>query len=262
MDEPESDYDPGSYDSIIIKTVIQDSFPCLHDFLKDSLLNPNMFSQYAMLRLFGVEAYNHLTFDVDWTTDNNSPAVAYTTPGTREFDNNENMHFYDTIRFNPYYLRNATKEVFVQSVMHESIHAYINWCILSYNNGANGIDSNYLKEHFPLHWEWLANRTYPSDYQHNLMVNNYLNTIREPIMQFGNKNAPLELRQFVATSIALSGLETTSYWQTLPNKCIINAVNWWSQNYNLPSNVTANLPGCGFYPSSFRDSLQFRGLCQ
>ncbi|MEO8404524.1 MAG: hypothetical protein ABI480_08020 [Chitinophagaceae bacterium] len=255
-------YNPLAYDSITVGHQVQDSFPCLYNLLTDDMEKINQQSQLMLSSIFGVNLYNHLHFQMNYTFTKDS-AIMGTKPGRREW-NDDQMSFYDTVEINPYYALHATKEQLIAATIHESIHAYINWCFLAYTNEVDGIDSNYLKTHFPFHWDYFTNRGYSSTTQHDLMASNYINEIVNAVVAGGNQSASLLLRTYVGTALAYSGLHETSIWNNLSStdKCNYEGIQDWSQHYDQPSNFHYDISGCRSYGISFRDSLHLLGRCQ
>jgi len=264
-------YNPLRYDSIQIEPSIHDSFPCLYNLIETQCEKINQKSQVILSSIFGVSQYNHLRFMMSGSNSYpDSEAIAKTGLPTRVW-NGENMDFYDTIRIDRWFATHSSQETLIASIVHESVHAYIQWCLKCYSSGqgnnlpvVNGVDSFYLKEHFPFDWEFFKGRPYSQSTQHDLMVENYINEIVDAVMEGGNQSASPAKRMYVATALAYSGLKKTSVWNSLTSdqKCEYTGVQTWSEYYNQASNFSFNPPGCRSYPRTFRDSLQLLGPCQ
>lgn len=261
-------FDVNKFDSVGVSDEIRDSFPCVYEIIKDDLWDINKTIQIGFHDFFSVNQYNHIFFKLDYSMCGAGDTVnGETSPYPTRMMINGNQHFIDTISLNPCFLARASREAIVGTIIHESIHAYIEWCLKDYERYGGTqpgytIDSFYLKEHFPLHWDYIKKKQYSHAPDHDQMVNDLVNYIASEIYTWGNPNAPTPLRQFVASNIAKIGLHKTSAWGQagpLLDTCSIIAVDHWSNNFRtaIPgSNIQYGGPDCGYTFPNFRDSLQ------
>lgn len=214
---------------------------------------------------FTINQYNHTYFTINWGFTCDTGFNAWTRPRGVATQINGQTHWTDTIELNPCFLRKASKEKIVAVLMHETIHAYILWCIKEYNRttpaGQGAVDSNYLKQHFPLHWEYLIAKPWNHNNAHELMARNYVRFIADVVFNHSNPNAPEELRRWLAMNLGASGLRNTSAWgnaQYLTDTCSILAIDLWSNRFQGWPNIINYQPGpgCPLTDTLFRDSLQ------
>jgi len=252
-------FDPYQADSIRINNDVRDSFPCVYRLLHDTLTNVNQAAQLELFSNFGVSQYDHLTFAIGWNLTSDS-ANAYTTPGHIYLGTDDNVHFTDTIYLNPYFFRHGSKEFVISSILHEAIHAYINYCLRQYFIG--NIDSGYLKLHFPLHWEWLTHQIMTPDNQHISMAQNYIDFLQQHTAEHGNMAVSDSLRQYVAKNLAWGGLYKTSAWLSglAGDTCTIRYVNGWAEKFDVAIS-SMSYPGCALSHNWFRDSLHMKNPC-
>lgn len=256
-------FDPYKYDSVKVDDEIADSFPCVHKLLTEDLRDINKTSQIIMYNLFAVSKYDHVFFKLDYgLCGSDTNATTHRIPQRPII--NGNLHFIDTIALNPCFLQRASRESITSVILHEMIHAYIVWCLAEYSRDPlfGPIDSNYLKLHFPLHWDKFVGKAYSHSYDHDVMATTYIDSIANVIMRTGNQSAPLALRQWVAKSLAAGGLERTSAWGEHTNvldTCNIKTVLHWSHHHKPYTGQYTGVvpyPGCRHTYSTFRDSLQ------
>lgn len=248
-------FDPYKYDSIRVDNEILDSFPCVYQLLTQDLKEANKIVQLQYFNLFALSQKNHTYFKLRYSlcgTDTN--ATTQDPPIYRVIAGQ--VHFIDTIALNPCFLKNASKEAIAGVILHEMIHAYINYCFNEYRGGR--MDSTYLIQHFPLHWQKFKGRAFDHTNDHEIMANTYIDSMARVIFQLSDTAAPLALRQWVTKEIAKGGLSETSAWgshSSLLDTCTIAAVEFWSQHMKITSGGIA-LPGCTLTYPNFRDSLQ------
>lgn len=149
--------------------------------------------------------------------------------------------------------------------MHETIHAYIWWCVKEFKRtvpwGTGLVDTAYMQTHFPLHYEGLMAGNWDATI-HELMASQYVRFIASVIFSHSNGSGPAALRRFVAENLAKSGFRHTNAWgqaDGFADTCTIRAVGWSGQE--LQNNGFGAWPyylNCGTYTSLFRDSLQMQ----
>lgn len=269
---PEPDTGPYSVlwvDTIGISNSIQSVYPCLYAFLNDSLPNINYLAQLAGASVFKDSAYMHLTFDTStiYTQQGQASAITYT--DSVQIDGNGFTHFNATIKFNGWYLRKATKEYMVSTIIHESIHAifklrwkqYQQWLI---NHNSSPIDSFFMKEHFPIYWENYIVNGVPSGAvnDHQIMATDYYNLFNSLVSQFYNPAAPQALRDSVIKAMNYGGLQETTAWKMLPSQgvdtCKYKNIDITAAHSFIG---TFNALGCANFTTHYADSLKLRSSC-
>lgn len=263
VEESPITFNPFNYDTIGIKNSIRDSFPCLFDLLKNGIFDPNLIAQVELYNVFNASQYINLKFDIDWSLDSTDDnAHEQLDPSGLTFDEDSSqLHFATTIYFNPNYIRNASKEAMVSTIFHESIHAYIRYMFAQYTRGL--ITSQYLAEHFPLHWNWFQNSTPSNSQQHIQMANSYIGFIDSLTRVFYNPFAPSNIKNEVSNALAWRGLNKTTGWAIHPDTCRARAIAWSAEN-TQKSLIQNYSPGgaCGNYDLPYNDSLKLSPPCQ
>jgi hypothetical protein len=259
-------FDPYRYDSVKVSSEIEDSFPCIYQLLKEDLYDVNKLTQIGMHDIFTVNQYNHTYFQLDYSLCGTGISGAAHDQPTRIVLNGQ-QHFIDTISLNPCWLKQASRESIVATIVHETIHAYILWCFADYQRYQGyqqgwTIDSNYLRDNFSIYWAKYKNRPWDASFQHQVIADNYLTYIASVIYTWGNNNAPTALRQWVAKQLAAGGLQSTSAWGSatgLTDTCTINQVLYWGKKFHDAPGTSIGYTGgtpCRQTDFSFRDSLQ------
>jgi len=259
-------FDPYRYDSVKIADEIEDSFPCIAQLLREDLYDVNKLTQIGMHDIFTVNQYNHTYFQLDQRLCGTNISGATNENPTRIMLNGQ-QHFIDTISLNPCWLRQASRESIVATIVHETIHAYILWCFSDYQRYQGyqqgwTIDSNYLRDNFSIYWAKYKNRPWDAGFQHQVIADKYLTYMASVIYTWGNSDAPASLRQWVAKQLAASGLQSTSAWGSatgLTDTCTINQVVYWGKKFHHSPGTAVGYGGgtpCRQTDFSFRDSLQ------
>lgn len=252
-------FDPNQAPNITISDSLRDSFPCLYSLLHDSLPNLNREAQMELFYNFNVSERINLKFDIDWTKDSTTTLDAYT---DFEVSNIDGYQFNGVIKFNPYYVRNSTKEYTVSTIVHEAIHAYIEYMFQAYTRNMPGIDSAYLAQHFPIHWDYFKHNPIGENLQHRLMAQHYVNTIQNITRIFYNPDADTATANKVSRALAWSGLEKTSVWKTLTDTCDIKAMFWTAKIAHLDVSTKSFGSSCREYNFHYKDSLKLSEPCQ
>lgn len=263
--QPEN-FDPYRYDSVKISSEIEDSFPCVYKIISEDLYDINKLTQIGMHDIFTVNQYNHTYFKLDYSLCGTNKTGA-ANPFPKKIMINGQQHFIDTISLNPCWLEKASRESVVATIVHETIHAYILWCISDYRRYGGWqqgytVTAEYLQEKFPLHWQKMVNEPWNDTLQHAAMAAGFIDYMADVIYTWGNPNAPMELRQWVAKTLAKGGLQETSAWGHAPgltDTCTINQVIQWGRKFHdVPGMATGFNGGapCRTTYYSFRDSLQ------
>lgn len=255
-DEP---FDPYDAPNITISDSLRDSFPCLYGLLKDSLPNLNRAAQMELFSNFNVSERINLRFDIDWSLDSTTNTDAYTDYSASNFDG---YQFNGVIKFNPYYVNISTREYTVSTIVHEAIHAYIDYMFDAYTRNVPGVDSAYLAGHFPLHWNYFKQNPIGENLQHRLMAEHYVNTIQDITKLFYNPNADAATVNKVSRAIAWSGLEKTTAWKNLTDTCDIKAIFWAAKVPHLDESTRSFGNSCRTYNLHYQDSLKLSSPCR
>ena len=129
--------------------MIKDSFPCIDELLRELITDKaGMFHDSDFYDCFAAStARVFITY-----RSRGVDTGAVTHHGGFKAD----RHYYDTIYLNRALFPRSSREYLAAIVIHEFIHIYITFCYTCYGNGnVHGIDSIYLKKHFPLDWKLL-----------------------------------------------------------------------------------------------------------
>jgi hypothetical protein len=266
VDEP---FNPDLYDSVGVTDALEEAYPCVAALINDSLKDANWLAQIAGSEVFHDSAYMHLQFDTSTVNTTVSQHPATTIVGdTAGIDIAGNTHFTATITLNGWFLRNATRNAIINSIIHESMHAIFTMRWAQYqawlHSGLGSIDSNYIKSHFPIHWSYIMQRP-PGpneEQQHIIMGTDYLDKFLTIGRPFYNPAASPALRDSVLTAMALHGLYKTSMWSLLPSMgrdtCKIKIM----REISLQSLVGSfSLSGCGNFTTHYADSLKLTPNC-
>ena len=212
-DEP---YDPYTADDVILDTSITRNYPCVQKIVDSlsSYLKVNAIAQVALHTIFNVDKHIHLTFSADPTLDLKDTLDGITkTDSAFLSDANDGVEFYGKIRLNPWMLRHATQEYIASVIIHEAVHAYINFKFRQYKNGI--IDSTTFKNLFPIFWSPRMNGIYtpePSNMiQHNAMAGSLIDIMSAPLVAI-NPNIPIGFRDSLFHALSWGGLEETTSW--------------------------------------------------
>jgi len=243
---------------ITISDSIKSKYPCIYGFLKESIAGGDAVCQQNVFKYFLGAGKNRIAFAEKALPEG---TAAYTGPASLTMDG----VFTDTIFLNSVFLQKASREYLVSVVIHEGIHAYTIWCMLSYSQQQNGVDKAYLQQHFPNHWKWLTRGPGSmNEYKlHVLMSENNVEEMTSCIYAYTNPALSGTLRDSIALSLAWGGLNKTPGWQQLElDTCYIQHVDGWARNINAPANSQFSTGTCDLTSRSFLDQLRFRFPCQ
>ncbi|MBL7702966.1 MAG: hypothetical protein JNM14_12000 [Ferruginibacter sp.] len=241
-------YNPNDAESILIDTSIANNYPCL-DSLLQALPNANREAQRLLHDIFGVNIHSNLLFSID-TSLTSTNTNAYTTPGAgfvQTIGQNSSFFFFDTIMLSPFMITNSSKEFLIGVIMHESIHAYINYRYNQYLN--NQISSSTFISEFPIFWSFSVPLDPAEELQHTHMAANYVTRISSIVNAFYNPLAPTAVRNRVSNSIAWEGLRDATPWK-IPgpvDTCRVLRDNVAARNTHI---VPFNMPAIGSCPAA------------
>lgn len=135
-----------------------------------------------------------------------------TIDGQTRTENGSLVNFSVVIDINTYILNNSSQDYIAVTMIHEAIHAYINYM-------RRTLDSNTFKQYFPIYWANIGN-----DAHHNEMANNYLRTM-ENVVKFFNPN----IASNVANALAWGGLQSSNLWKINPDTNYIKLINGYAK---------------------------------
>lgn len=242
--------------SIAIDLNITNTFPCVNNLLSDLISNKKGFFQDPGLgAFFSSGALRLVLSEKELTPDIGGRSV--------HAGINGDGLFRDTLFLNSYYFSKASREYVVAVVVHESIHAFLTWCYLSYSEGLNGVDTLFLQKHFPKHWEWLTDTSLSEQRQHILMSENFLDIIAQNVYLYTSPKSTASLRDSVARSLAWGGLNSTPAWRALQvDTCYLHEVDIWARRVDLGGKAYVDYPHCYRTDSTFFDHLNLTPICQ
>lgn len=257
-------FNPYVADTVVIDTSVTNNFPCVQKII-DSLAqysNVNALAQVALYTVFGVNKNIHLTFKADASLprslDGDTGADSAYQIGT---------NFYCTIRLNSWLLSNSTKEYIAATIIHESIHAYIDFMQYQYFN-IHAIDSTTFKNMFPLFWPPRSSNGsfYPTGNttQHNVMAASLIQIMADALTSlYPNPNISTAMRDSIYRSLSWGGLNQTVVWANKTDTCDILAINFLAKDTSTkaPFKITG-LPDCNkIYTNDFK-SFHLTTSCQ
>ncbi len=239
--EPEETFDPYFANQVIIDTSISNNFPCIKKIIDslESYSNINALAQVALKNVFGINQRLNLTIkanpiwgkqDIDGDTNADSSFVS-------------SGDFYGTIRLNPWVLKHATQEYIAATLIHEAIHAYIDFKYLEYRS--NIIDSNTFKTLFPLYWPpKMSNGSFlppGNNSQHNTMAANLIEIMTNPLKSlFPNQSITTILRDSIYHGLSWGGLGNTAVFSTRSDSLSIRAINAMSRDTSIHAPFSIN----------------------
>ncbi len=232
---PPPNYNMYYADSVIIDTSITNNYPCFQNIIDTLSIfgNLNRTSQVALATIFGVYKYIHVTFKLDPTLAGTNVNAVTDLPHTVPVPTIDTFNFYDTIRLNPDLFTYGTKEYLAATVVHEAMHAYIDYQFKRYALGY--IDSFVVKNQFPIFWGYLGLANASTAYQqHFLMANNWVTTIAHSLTAFSiSPGQSIPMRDSIYRSLAWGGLHETDIFRTNTGKCNILAINAAARDRNI-----------------------------
>jgi len=243
-----SGYNPNDAENILVDTSIANNYPCL-DSLLQALPNANREAQRMLHDIFGVDIHTQLLFSID-TSLTSTNTNAYTTPGAgfvQTVGQNSVFFFFDTIMLSPFMITHSSREFLIGVIMHESIHAYINYRYNQYLN--NQISSSTFINEFPIFWSFAIPLDPAEELQHTHMAANYVTRISSIVNAFYNPLAPTAIRDRVSNSIAWEGLRDATAWKIpgLVDTCRVLRDNVAARNTHI---VPFNMPAIGSCPAA------------
>ena len=239
-------YNPYEANTVILDTSITNNFPCVAKII-DSLANysnVNALAQTALNEVFNVQKKFHLSFKAMHSWGKNDDDG-----DTKPDSSTENgINFYSTIRLNSWVLKNSTQEYIAATIIHESIHAYINFKLNQVNNGI--LDTITFKNLFPLYWPpknygSSSNPFYSAgnNSQHNAMAANLISIMASPLkIMYPNPNISSSLRDSIYNYLSWGGLQATASYIANPDTLSIKAFNMISRDTSIyaPFTLDAN----------------------
>lgn len=241
LDNP-NEYDLFKADSVIIDTNFVNRYPCIVG-LVDSLArfgNLNQRAQIALSTIFGVNKYIHIKLEIDSSLISLGFNGA-STPGIGEGFPPDELDFYASIKINPEMLAKATKHFVIAIIVHESMHAYIDYYYKLYEHGY--IDSNQVKATFPIFWRngYFNNN---ATLQHNQIAKDWVSQITSALYAFDSTGIgnPVISADSIFKSFAWAGLHNTKVFSDLPNKCDMRAIQTVGRNTSITNPFTPDLP--------------------
>ena len=261
-DEP-GEYDPYIADEVILDTSITNNYPCLVNIIDtlSQFANLNQTAQVALNTIFGVNKYIHTTIKMDPSLIGHP--VSAETDGIRTdiVGSSDTVHYNITIRLNPDMMEKATKEYIISTITHEAMHGYIQYIFKQYY--LEEVDSNYVKSLFPLFWGSVGFA--PSAQQeHQLMANNWVNTIANTLNAFPNNSIDPSLKDSIYRSLGWGGLYETDAFKLQSGKCNILAINFVANNRSVSAGSSITFPSypeCSQVYSFSADSLKLKAPC-
>ncbi|HRE64899.1 MAG TPA: hypothetical protein PKU77_14005, partial [Ferruginibacter sp.] len=238
-DEPT--FNPYYADTVIIDQTLA-NYPCVTRII-DSLsgyANVNALAQVALHTVFNLAEKIQLTFKAD------SSLIALGEDGKTNYNTAQTIGdtYYATILLNPITLSSATEEYIASTIIHESIHSYINYQYDRYLTGL--IDSNQFKNLFPLYWPKRNSSgtiIVSNSAQHQAMAANMIQIMTQPLVSlFPNASIPPGRRDSVYQALSWAGLEGTYSWSVKPDTSYIRAVNLIAKDttVNSPFYINGN----------------------
>lgn len=183
--------------------------------------------------IFNVNEDVNLFFRADTTLTKDSLTNGYAIPlfsGTTGHD--------QAIYFNSWMLKNASREYIASTMLHESIHSYIDYWFGRYLVGQ--LDSSQFKLMFPIFWNYRRPLSAQELGQHNEMANNYVGIISRFV-----KNYNPAISDSMATALAWKGLQGTTAWQNRSDtNQIINLQRIARRDLDTTSYILHSLSKC------------------
>jgi len=173
-------------------------YPCAQDILAN-LPGCNNEIDSILICVFGINEDVNLKFKPNLVLTKDSLDGYTTFPGG-------SASFYDqTIQLNPWVLQYSTKEYIAAVIIHESIHAVIDYWRNQYLT--HQIDSNQFKSMFPIFWDGYRIRSDGELAQHNEMANSYIDIFKRYL-----KVLTPNINEDMANALAWGGLHKTTSW--------------------------------------------------
>lgn len=260
-----SAYDPMIADSVVIDTSITNNYPCFSKIIDtlSSFSNLNQKAQVALSQIFNTNKRIHTTLKLDRSLVGTSTSAYTKRTGysTTNASDTAELNFSATIFINPDMLASATKEYIATTVVHESMHAYIDYIFTLYN--LQLVDSNYVKAKFPIFWGGINARKTPSEIQqHNLMASNWVKLISDPLYGFTNNELTQPTKDSIYQAIGWGGLYESDAFKGRTDGCYIMAINIAARNMNIGTPYSiVGYPQCSSNYNFTAQSLKLKKPC-
>lgn len=231
-------FNPYIADSVILDTSITNNFPCVKKIL-DSISqysNMNAIAQIALNTVFNIDKKIHLTYIADPALTNQSTEDAYTHPDSARMATNgsDSINFYATVHLNYWVLTHSSQEYIAATIIHEAVHAYIDYKYSQYSKGL--IDSTEFKTLFPLFWAPNFTNFFTSQptelAQHTAMAGNLITIMAAPLNVI-NPNVPANLKDSLFRALAWGGLQETTIWKSRSDTNDLKALNFASRDTSV-----------------------------
>jgi hypothetical protein len=242
---------------LAIDDQIRDSFPCVYDLLQQMIADKKGLFQDPEFQIFFSATKTKLIISAKQL----SPELG----GKSDSASFRGANFRDTIFLNTDFFPIASREYVASVVIHESMHAFITWCLLSEFYHVNGMDTNVLKKYFPIDWQWLTlkPRKLTAKKQHILMSENFLTVMEHDLSFYTNPAESPELRDSIVQSLTYGGLAGTAVWNIPKTEaCYLHAVDVWARHLTDDSALKAQSRGCKPVDKTFLPHLHLSPLCQ
>lgn len=272
LEETPNTYNPYQADTIGLTSRFKSKYPCLANFIEDSMLNgshPNVIAQLAGVDVFRNSVKTHLTFDTSTIHTQAGQHMATTTTSNIQVINGV-THYWAMIEFNGWYLRNGTRESTIQTTIHELMRAVFKMRWEQYERwvqfgSPNPIDSNWMKTRYPIQWYYKTQQALTSAQinHHELIGSDYNEVFKQLLTIYWNPGSPISIRDSVIKALCYTGIKETTVWKNLPNRgidtCRYKAIQIAAQRA-LTYQFT--LTGCSqTYNLHYSDSLKLTPSC-
>ncbi len=261
-------FNPYTADTVIIDPTLRTNFPCVARIIDSltSYANMNALAQVALKEVFGINQRIHLTF----IADNSLPIDE---DGHTESGNlyNGDSIYATTVHLNEWMLTHSTQEYIASTIIHESIHAFIQYKYQQYLYG--NIDSTQFKTLFPLYWPprslGQANGQYiysmGNSPQHTAMAANMINIMKQALVSlYPNSHINELTRDSVYKAIVWGGLENTPSFSVRSDTLFIYAMTNMARDTSLhiPFNISLNGTTIGNHYQYDSHNLSLLKSCQ
>lgn len=191
-------------------------YPCAQDILSE-MPSLNHEVEKILTQVFKTVSTVNILFKADekLTKDHDD--------GYTKISRNSKSYFEATINLNPWVLNHSSKEYILVTMVHESVHAYIDYWHSRYQFGL--IDSTDFKIMFPCFWEPNRPLSNTELQQHTEIVNNYLELMTRSIRSFN----PMVSEQ-IARDLAFGGLQSTTVWSNRSDTNSIKQTNAYARD--------------------------------
>lgn len=129
-------------------------------------------------------------------------------------------------------MKNATKEYILVTLLHEGIHAYIDFC-------KSHMDSSEFNQKFPIYAEFKNKLSNNEIAQHNEMANNYVKLMAGAIRSYNS-----DADSIATTALAWGGLQHTDIWKSKSDTNQIKTISFNSRNADMNQYVQYKFQKC------------------